>query len=63
MGQRRQKATAKLPSRVGAALAERAGIDRLSILLTAIKAARRAGTLSIIGVYGGMADLLLQPAA
>src|SRR5687768_13804472 len=53
-----QKATAFLPDRVGAALAERAGIDRLSVLLAAIRAVRRGGTLSIIGVYGGQADPL-----
>jgi threonine dehydrogenase-like Zn-dependent dehydrogenase len=53
-----QKATARLPNRVGAALAERAGIDRLSALSTAIQSVRRGGTLSIIGVYGGRVDPL-----
>jgi threonine dehydrogenase-like Zn-dependent dehydrogenase len=53
-----QKATARLPNRVGAALAERAGIDRLSALSTAIQSVRRGGTLSIIGVYGGRLDPL-----
>src|SRR4051794_40102093 len=53
-----QKATARLPNRVGAALAERAGIDRLSALSTAIHSVRRGGTLSIIGVYGGQLDPL-----
>jgi len=53
-----QKATRVLPDRVGQALAERVGVDRLSALLTAIDAVRRAGTLSIIGVYGGAADPL-----
>jgi len=51
-----QKATALLPDRLGAALAERAGIDRLSALASAIDAVRRGGTLSIVGVYGGQAD-------
>jgi len=53
-----QKATAVLPNRVGAALAERAGVDRLSALLASIDTVRRGGTLSIIGVYGGMKDPL-----
>jgi threonine dehydrogenase-like Zn-dependent dehydrogenase len=53
-----QKATALLPNRVGAALAERAGVDRLSALSTAILTVRRGGTLSIIGVYGGQVDPL-----
>lgn len=34
------------------------GIDQLSVLKTAITAARRGGTLSIVGVYGGAADPL-----
>lgn len=53
-----QKATALLPDRLGAALAERAGIDRLSALANAIDAVRRGGTLSVVGVYGGQADSL-----
>jgi threonine dehydrogenase-like Zn-dependent dehydrogenase len=53
-----QKATSLLPNRVGAALAERAGIDRLSALSAAIQCVRRGGTLSIIGVYGGQLDPL-----
>lgn len=53
-----QKATAVLPGRVGQAIAGRAGVDRLAALLAAIRSVRRGGTLSIIGVYGGMADPL-----
>jgi threonine dehydrogenase-like Zn-dependent dehydrogenase len=53
-----QKATVRLPSRVGAALVERAGVDRLSALTTAIRIVRRGGTLSITGVYGGQLDPL-----
>lgn len=33
-----------------------AGIDRLHALYSAIDIVRRGGTLSLIGVYGGMAD-------
>jgi threonine dehydrogenase-like Zn-dependent dehydrogenase len=53
-----QKATALLPDRVGAVLAERVGIDRLSALATGIETVRRGGTLSIVGVYGGQVDPL-----
>ena len=35
---------------------EKAGIDRLSVLHTAIDAVRRGGTISLSGVYGGAAD-------
>ena len=37
---------------------EKAGVDRLSCLTTAIETVRRGGTISVIGVYGGMADPL-----
>jgi threonine dehydrogenase-like Zn-dependent dehydrogenase len=53
-----QKATAFLPKRVGAAVAERAGIDRLAVLREAVRTVRRGGTLSITGVYGGEMDPL-----
>jgi threonine dehydrogenase-like Zn-dependent dehydrogenase len=35
---------------------EKAGIDRLSVLHAAIDTVRRGGTISLSGVYGGMAD-------
>ena len=53
-----QKLTAALPDRAGAALMERVGVDRLAALTAAIAVVRRGGTLSISGVYGGMADPL-----
>jgi S-(hydroxymethyl)glutathione dehydrogenase/alcohol dehydrogenase len=34
------------------------GVDRLSAVYTAIDAVRRGGTVSLIGVYGGMTDPL-----
>ena len=52
------KLTAALPDRAGAALMERVGVDRLAALTAAIAVVRRGGTLSISGVYGGMADPL-----
>jgi threonine dehydrogenase-like Zn-dependent dehydrogenase len=41
---------------VSSRLMERAGIDRLHALYLAIEIVRRGGTLSLVGVYGGMAD-------
>jgi threonine dehydrogenase-like Zn-dependent dehydrogenase len=45
-----------LPAAVAAPVMERAGIDRLSALHLAIDAVRRGGTVSVVGVYGGMID-------
>jgi threonine dehydrogenase-like Zn-dependent dehydrogenase len=47
-----------LPDALAAKLMERAGVDRLSALHLAIEIVRRGGTISLIGVYGGMADPL-----
>jgi threonine dehydrogenase-like Zn-dependent dehydrogenase len=51
-----QDLTARLPDRVAAAMIEKAGIDRMSVLRNAIDSVRRGGTISVSGVYGGMAD-------
>jgi threonine dehydrogenase-like Zn-dependent dehydrogenase len=53
-----QQATGLLPDAVAEKLMERAGIDRLHALHEAIDIVRRGGTISVIGVYGGMADPL-----
>ncbi|WP_086737832.1 zinc-binding dehydrogenase, partial [Streptomyces glaucescens] len=53
-----QQAAALLPRAIGAPLAERFSVDRLAALHTAIDLVRRGGTLSLVGVYGGMADPL-----
>ena len=53
---RRQAVTGLLPDRIQAPLMEKFGIDRLSALHLAIELVRRGGTISIIGVYGGMMD-------
>jgi threonine dehydrogenase-like Zn-dependent dehydrogenase len=45
-----------LPDAVTTTLMEKAGVDRLSVLHTAIDAVRRGGTISLSGVYGGAAD-------
>src|SRR5690606_4725734 len=46
------------PDAVASKLMERAGVDRLAALNVAIDAVRRGGTLSVVGVYGGMVDPL-----
>ncbi len=45
-----------LPAPVGRVVMRNAGMDRLAALNSAISLVRRAGTISIIGVYGGAAD-------
>jgi threonine dehydrogenase-like Zn-dependent dehydrogenase len=45
-----------LPDAVTAKIMETGGIDRLSVVHTAIDAVRRGGTISLSGVYGGAAD-------
>ncbi len=49
-------AVGRLPGPVARSAIETAGIDRLAALHTAISSVRRGGTVSISGVYGGMAD-------
>ncbi|MFJ4974311.1 zinc-dependent alcohol dehydrogenase [Streptomyces coeruleorubidus] len=53
-----QQATAIMPRKLSGPLAERFSIDRLAALYTAIDLVRRGGTISLSGVYGGMADPL-----
>lgn len=50
------KAAGMLPDALARKAVETAGIDRMAALTTAFAAVRRAGTVSIIGVYGGNAD-------
>ncbi len=47
-----------LPDGLAQKLMKRAGVDRLSALHLAIELVRRGGTISLIGVYGGMTDPL-----
>ncbi|HEY3483994.1 MAG TPA: zinc-dependent alcohol dehydrogenase [Ilumatobacteraceae bacterium] len=47
-----------LPSALAARLMRTAGTDRLAALHLAIELVRRGGTISVIGVYGGMTDPL-----
>ena len=49
-------ASSALPSGLGEPVMRKAGIDQLAALHAGIDLVRRGGTLSISGVYGGMAD-------
>ncbi|WLW50753.1 zinc-dependent alcohol dehydrogenase [Streptomyces sp. YU58] len=53
-----QTASALLPRKISGPFAERFSVDRLAALYTAIELVRRGGTISLSGVYGGMADPL-----
>jgi threonine dehydrogenase-like Zn-dependent dehydrogenase len=56
MGKLAHQLASLLPDSVTTAIMEKAGVDRLSVLHTAIDAVRRGGTVSLSGVYGGAAD-------
>ena len=56
IGKLAQDITGLLPDALARAMMEKAGVDRLSALHLAIELVRRGGTISIVGVYGGMAD-------
>ncbi|MCW3046424.1 MAG: S-(hydroxymethyl)glutathione dehydrogenase [Solirubrobacterales bacterium] len=47
-----------LPGAIAEKVMQKASIDRLSAFYLAIDIVRRGGTISLIGVYGGMADPL-----
>lgn len=53
-----QKVTALMPDAIAKPLMQNAGVDRLDAFYSAIDIVRRGGTISLIGVYGGMADPL-----
>ncbi|MER5650487.1 zinc-dependent alcohol dehydrogenase [Streptosporangium sp. NPDC002524] len=48
--------TGLLPDALAAPLMSSAGVDRLAALNQAVDTVRRGGTISVVGVYGGMAD-------
>jgi threonine dehydrogenase-like Zn-dependent dehydrogenase len=50
------KVAGMLPDAVARKATETFGVDRMGALRTAFSAVRRAGTVSIVGVYGGEAD-------
>ena len=45
-----------LPDAIAEPMMEKAGVDRLAALYSAIDIVRRGGTISLSGVYGGAAD-------
>jgi threonine dehydrogenase-like Zn-dependent dehydrogenase len=51
-----QRMAGLLPDALAAPMIEKAGVDRLDALYMAIDLVRRGGTISLIGVYGGMVD-------
>ncbi len=53
-----QQMAGLLPDAVATPLMQHAGVDRLNAFYLAIDIVRRGGTISVIGVYGGMADPL-----
>ncbi|MEV4350495.1 zinc-dependent alcohol dehydrogenase [Actinoplanes sp. NPDC049596] len=50
------KAAGMLPDAIARKAVDTFGLDRMAALTTAFATVRRAGTVSIIGVYGGQAD-------
>jgi threonine dehydrogenase-like Zn-dependent dehydrogenase len=56
LGKLAQQLAGLLPDVVATELIEKGGVDRLSVLHTAIDAVRRGGTISLSGVYGGAVD-------
>jgi threonine dehydrogenase-like Zn-dependent dehydrogenase len=58
LGKLAQDMAGLLPDVAAQKLIEKAGVDRLSVLYLAIDSVRRGGTISLSGVYGGMADPL-----
>ncbi|HEY3559055.1 MAG TPA: alcohol dehydrogenase catalytic domain-containing protein [Kribbella sp.] len=53
-----QQAAGLLPDGIQRAFMRKAGVDRTAALLLAVDVVRRGGTISLVGVYGGMADRL-----
>ena len=51
-----QKLVGKLPDAIGARMMKVAGVDRTAALVACVDAVRRAGVVSLSGVYGGTAD-------
>jgi threonine dehydrogenase-like Zn-dependent dehydrogenase len=51
-----QTAVGMLPSAASKRLAKTLGVDRLAALMLSIEAVQRGGTVSLSGVYGGVAD-------
>jgi threonine dehydrogenase-like Zn-dependent dehydrogenase len=57
-GKLAHKMIALVPDSLAATIMEKAGLDRLAAFHLGVDIVRRGGTISLIGVYGGMADPL-----
>jgi len=53
-----QQIAGLLPDKAAQSVFQEAGVDRMNVLYQAVDAVRRGGTISLIGLYGGMADPL-----
>jgi len=53
-----QAMTGLLPDAVAQPMMQKAGVDRLAVLTQCVEVVARGGTISLSGVYGGMADPL-----
>jgi threonine dehydrogenase-like Zn-dependent dehydrogenase len=53
-----QQITGLMPDAVGQRMLQEAGVDRMNAFYLSIDTVRRGGTISLIGLYGGMADPL-----
>ncbi len=51
-----QQIAGLLPDKAAQSVFQEAGVDRMNVFYQAIDAVRRGGTISLIGLYGGMAD-------
>lgn len=58
VGKFAQRIAGMLPDAVAARLMEHVGMDRMAALHASVDIVRRGGTISLVGVYGGMADPL-----
>lgn len=58
IGQLAQRLVSLLPRQISRPLMSKAGLDRLAVLYQCLDSVRRAGTVSLSGVYGGVADPL-----
>jgi threonine dehydrogenase-like Zn-dependent dehydrogenase len=56
IGKLAQQMAGMLPDALAEKMIQTAGVDRLAAFHAAIDIVRRGGTISLIGVYGGMAD-------
>jgi threonine dehydrogenase-like Zn-dependent dehydrogenase len=58
VGKLAQQASGLLPDTLAEKVMQKGGVDRMNAFYLAIDIVRRGGTISLIGVYGGMADPL-----